>query len=161
MRWSTSILCLICGTAAAAQTYRWVDKDGEVHYSDQPAPGAEKIELPSAPNPGSVVPRNVPSLSPGTNPAASVRYTGCSVASPGAEEVLFNVREASVSLNVQPAGLQSGHRVRVTVNGAPVANWPSGSTGFQLVNLGRGSFTVAATIEDERGRIVCTAPPST
>lgn len=161
MRWSTSILCLLCGTAAAADTYRWVDKEGRVHYSDQPTPGAEKIELQSAPNPGSVAPRNVPSLPSTSGAATPARYTGCSVASPGPEEVLFNAREANVSLNVQPAGLQPGHRVRVTLNGAPVTSWPQGSLSFLLTDLGRGSFTVAASIEDEGGRVLCRTSPST
>ena len=32
-------------TAAAAQTlYRWVDKDGRVHYSDQPPPEAKSLQ---------------------------------------------------------------------------------------------------------------------
>lgn len=30
-------------TGAAAQSYRWVDKDGKVHYGDAPPPGAAKV----------------------------------------------------------------------------------------------------------------------
>lgn len=29
---------------AAAQTYKWTDKDGKIHYSDQPPPSAAKDE---------------------------------------------------------------------------------------------------------------------
>lgn len=31
--------------AAALTVYRWVDKNGVVHYSDQPVPGAVKVDL--------------------------------------------------------------------------------------------------------------------
>jgi hypothetical protein len=42
-------LAVACG--AAAQTYRWVDKDGKVRYGDTPPPGvnARQLSGPSAP----------------------------------------------------------------------------------------------------------------
>jgi hypothetical protein len=33
-------LVLLCAGLAQAQTYRWVDKDGKVHYGDRPPPAA-------------------------------------------------------------------------------------------------------------------------
>ncbi|MGH8225907.1 MAG: DUF4124 domain-containing protein [Gammaproteobacteria bacterium] len=42
------LMLLVLGIAlpVMAQTvYRWVDKDGVVHYSDQPVPGAVKVNL--------------------------------------------------------------------------------------------------------------------
>jgi hypothetical protein len=42
---------LASGGSAVAQTtttYRWVDAQGVVHYSDTPHPGAQVIQLPSA-----------------------------------------------------------------------------------------------------------------
>lgn len=39
-------LSFLLGTSAQAQMYRWVDKDGKVHYTDQPPPAneAKKVE---------------------------------------------------------------------------------------------------------------------
>lgn len=39
-------IALLFGASAQAQMYRWVDKDGKVHYTDQPPPPSEakKIE---------------------------------------------------------------------------------------------------------------------
>jgi hypothetical protein len=34
--------------AQTKTTYRWVDAQGVVHYSDTPQPGAQVIQLPSA-----------------------------------------------------------------------------------------------------------------
>lgn len=34
------LLVLLCAGLAQAQAYRWVDKDGKVHYGDRPPPAA-------------------------------------------------------------------------------------------------------------------------
>jgi hypothetical protein len=36
---------LVAGAAAADKVYRWVDRQGQVHYSDQPAPNAQEVEI--------------------------------------------------------------------------------------------------------------------
>lgn len=44
------MLSLACATGAAAQAYRWVDKDGKVRYGDTPPPGvqARQLQLPKS-----------------------------------------------------------------------------------------------------------------
>jgi hypothetical protein len=37
---------LLVSAAAAAETYRWLDADGKLHYSDRPVPGAQPVEVP-------------------------------------------------------------------------------------------------------------------
>jgi hypothetical protein len=50
-----ALLLVACGLlamgASAAEVYRWVDKDGKVHFSDSPPPGvsAEKLAIKSQP----------------------------------------------------------------------------------------------------------------
>ncbi|MGH8428036.1 MAG: DUF4124 domain-containing protein [Gammaproteobacteria bacterium] len=46
MRW-LSLLAVLVSALALADTavYRWVDANGVVHYSDQPHPGAVKVDL--------------------------------------------------------------------------------------------------------------------
>jgi glutaredoxin len=41
----TLFALLLAGTAVAQTTFRWVDKDGHVHYSDQPPPPAQVKNL--------------------------------------------------------------------------------------------------------------------
>jgi hypothetical protein len=36
---------LLAGATAVAETYRWVDADGKVHYSDRPVQGAQEIKV--------------------------------------------------------------------------------------------------------------------
>jgi hypothetical protein len=39
------LLAVVCTAAFAQGAYRWVDKDGKVHYSDEaPPPNAQKVE---------------------------------------------------------------------------------------------------------------------
>jgi hypothetical protein len=155
MRILTSILCLLLsGWATAAETYRWVDKDGVVHYSDQPNPGAERIELNAAPAPGSVAPGPQPRTS--STPLVPFTYTSCGIASPNADQVFLNVRTVSVSLNILPA-LQSGHRITVQMNGRPISDWPAASSGHLLRDVSRGSYTLQAGIQDANGRQICTS----
>ena len=45
------IVTLVFSTAAAAQQYKWVDKDGKVRYGDVPPPGANATRL-KPPPPG-------------------------------------------------------------------------------------------------------------
>ncbi len=52
MKW----ICLLAGmlalnAALAVELYRWVDKNGVVHYSENPIPEAEKVKI-GAPVPG-------------------------------------------------------------------------------------------------------------
>jgi hypothetical protein len=155
MRILTSILCLLLsGWVAAAETYRWVDKDGVVHYSDQPNPGAEKVPLNIAPAPGSVAPRAAAPVQ--GQPAPPFVYAGCEFVSPNSDQVFFSVRSVSASLNVLPA-LQAGHRIVVNVNGVPLSSWPETSTGHLLQDLNRGSYTLQARVIDANGRTACTS----
>lgn len=36
---------LLVSAAAAAETFRWIDADGGVHYSDRPVQGAEQVQI--------------------------------------------------------------------------------------------------------------------
>jgi len=47
-----ALLVVLAAMPAAADVYRWVEKDGHVHFGDRPPPGsAERITVPVAPAP--------------------------------------------------------------------------------------------------------------
>jgi hypothetical protein len=162
MRKLTSILLLICGTPlGAAETWRWVDANGVTHYSDRPAPGAERITV-NAPRPGSVVqPAPATSTTTALPPdRAAVPYTRCAITSPGNDEVFNAVNAVSASLALEPA-LQDNHHVQVMLNGRAVANWPEGALNYTLTDLYRGSYSLFARIVDLDGKMVCSGAPVT
>lgn len=151
---------LLASSLALAQVYRWVDKDGVVHYSDQPHPGAEEVELQSAPTINMPTPRRTPAA--GTRATATdeqqptAGYESLAVASPAAEETLWNIGGVlNVSLNLQPA-LQSGHQLRVYFDGIPQE---VSGTQFQLQEVYRGAHNLQAEVLDRNGQLLIRSEP--
>ena len=153
------ISLLVAGTAVAEEAYRWVDDQGVVHYSDRPRPGAERIVLPT-PN---TVTRSVrQSTTSGTaasttataqspEPTATFRYDSLAVASPGADETLWNIEGVlNVSLAVTPA-MQPGHQVRVYFDGKTQIMQ---GTSFQIPEVYRGEHNIQAEIIDATGKLM-------
>lgn len=64
-----ALALLLTPLAAQADVYRWVDSNGQEHYSDQPVEGAELIRT-TAPRPPSAS-RSAPVPTPAASPAAS------------------------------------------------------------------------------------------
>ena len=172
MRKLACFLLLLSGSAAlqAAETWRWVDANGVVHFSDRPVPGAERVDLgsrvtrPATPAPPAVPAQPAPATSAGD---ASVRteadgegprirpYTRCAVTRPEFDEVFHGVQSVVVSLDLQP-GLQSGHHVEVQLNGSAVQDWPADALRHELTQMYRGSYTLTVRVLDAQGRAMCT-----
>lgn len=59
--WICLALLLAAGTAgtAGAQMYKWIDKDGKVHYGDTPPPGSKTSSV-GAPQSGAAAPASAP-----------------------------------------------------------------------------------------------------
>ena len=55
-RLALAILILALAPFASAQLYKWVDKDGKVHYSDQPPPAQASKQINVAPGPAAPAP---------------------------------------------------------------------------------------------------------
>jgi uncharacterized protein DUF4124 len=156
------VLFVLWATAAAsAEVWRWVDDDGVVHFSDTPRAGAERIDVSeSRQSTGARIYRDTaPTGADGEEPAEeqSFKYDSLTISSPGAEETLWNIEGTlSVSLSLSP-GLQSGHRVRVYLNGEPqMVN----STSFTLDEVWRGAHNIQAEVLDETGRLMIRSQPS-
>ncbi len=148
-----AILTLVAAGAVYAQAYRWVDSNGVTHYSDRPQPGAVRIELPKSAGQRTIVtrPARGASAQPTQAPAEpELGYENLSIASPGAEETLWNIGGTlSVSLSLQP-GLQSGHRVRAYFDGE--AQMVSG-TSFEIEEVYRGVHNIQVEVIDQAGQL--------
>lgn len=157
-----ALLGLLACSAAVADVWRWVDEDGVVHFSDTPVEGAERIDVSeSARTTGARVftppPRVADEQQQAAEPAAEFRYESLSVASPGAEETLWNIEGIlNVSLALTPA-LQSGHQVRVYFDGEP--RMVSG-TSFTIDEVWRGVHNIQAEVLDQSGRLMIRSRPN-
>ena len=155
--YTVALLLPFAAGLAAGQVYRWVDADGVVHYSDQPHPGAEEVELELAP--AISMPRAAPRAgrpAAAPEPEAAPAYQSLTVASPAAEETLWNIAGVlDVTLNLQPA-LQPGHQVRVYFDGTPQE---VSGTQFQLQEVWRGEHNLQAEVLDESGNLMIRSEP--
>ena len=161
LRFIVILLGLLASGSALAQAYTWTDADGIVHYSDRPQPGATEVDLGkyNAPQGNSLVRKPLPQRSSTTDDAANgaSRYTSLEVASPAAEQTLWNIDATlSVSLALSPA-LQSGHRMRVYFDGTPQE--VSGLS-FQLQAVYRGAHNLQAEVVDQAGKVLIRSQPS-
>jgi len=151
--WLTAGLLVSLAAASQQDIYRWVDKDGVVHYSDQPGDrNAERIEL--------VNPSNTyepdESIGDGAGlalePPESGRYESLAIVSPTPDQSFFGA-DASVAVTAEVGGtLQPDHTLVFFVNGArtPAADGQS----IVLTGLERGTHFLRATILDQNGNPV-------
>ena len=152
-------LVFICVTANA-EIYRRTGPDGQVYFSDQPGPDAERVDLAPAQTINlPPVPERAGDMTSEQQDAA-VAYTEFFVASPTAEQgVRANDGNVTVHLSLQPA-LQPGHAIVLNVDGEDGEASNSGSMLMvELNNLSRGQHTVMATVVDGEGNELIRTDP--
>ncbi len=149
-------LSLLCAAALAGNgrttVYKWVDAQGVVHYSDQPHPNAQKLEIQGAQT-FSALPVPSASSAPAaaeSQPSSPAGYDSCSMAQPTDQQMLMNVYQATAVVQTSP-GLRPGDQVHLFVDGKQIQG--SGTSFTFPVN--RGQHSVQAVIEDTTGQIVC------
>ncbi len=150
----------------AATVYRWVDADGVVHFSDQPAEGAEKVVTSSGTSRGILT---APSPAPAPNtpapdrPKATFADTQVSIVSPAREQTFSGDEPVTASLSIEPAPKGRPLSVTWTLNGAAVGEGADAMS-FTLpaaLTSGRGSYTLGATVTDPQSGESKNADPVT
>jgi len=137
-------------TGPTTTTYRWVDAQGVVHYSDTAQPGAQVIHVPAAQTYHSPPARPTDPVNGPAYGAAQAASRTCAIAAPAAEASFY--APDSVAVSVSP-GLQQGDQLAVTVDGAPLGSGGGGQ--FQIQQPDRGAHTVSAMVHDADGKLVC------
>ena len=156
-----TLLLLVCSVALAATVYRWVDEDGVVHYSDQPHPNAEKLQVHAAQTyKASAADASAGGGGGGASGAAPAPYRGCAIVQPQDGQALANVDSLTVVVQTDPA-LHQGDKVYVTVDGQALNGGnPTGSQ-FVISPVDRGTHTAQAQVKDSSGAVQCQTPPVT
>jgi hypothetical protein len=148
-------LGLFCATALAdnggrTTVYKWVDPQGVVHYSDQPHPNAQRLEISGAQTfSAPPLPQNSNSA-PAPAQAGGPAYDNCALSQPTDQQTLTNVNQATAVVQTSPQ-LRPGDHVRLFLDGKQIAGTGT-SFNFPVV---RGQHSVQAVIEDSTGQIVC------
>lgn len=152
------VLCaaLTAMPAVAATTYKWVDNNGVVHYSDQPHAGAKAVNLPglssfaAKPVPTSAAPDNA-------QPGNAGIYQKVAIASPRADATIHaNDGKVPVSVTLVPP-LRRSDQLVYQVDGQAIGQ-PTTATSMTLTHVARGAHTVAVAVKSAQGDIVATSP---
>jgi hypothetical protein len=161
MRLAASIvLSLVWGMALPVTVYKWVDANGVTHYSDQPHPGAQKIEV-SAPQTYSAPPP--PAGQPAVRADAArsgPAYAICELFAPTPDEVLFNVSTVTAKLRLDPP-LGAGHQVTFALDGKKLAHVTTSGNTYTVTPVYRGTHTILAEVTDAQGKPLCRTPAVT
>jgi hypothetical protein len=152
---------LLCAAGfAVADTYKWIDAQGQIHYSDRPPPaGAEKVEvLPAQTYHAPAVAQAKPAASSPSSRGAAVSYSVFEIRRPQTDDVIPNSGgSVSVELRVDPI-LQAGHSVWLYLDGKRLDGLSTTATSYELSNVIRGEHTLVAAIVDAAGKQVIAAP---
>jgi hypothetical protein len=150
-------LCLLCPGALAdngrpTTVYRWVDPQGVVHYSDQPHPNAQKLEIRGAQTFSALPPAPESSSQPASEETqtSGPAYQNCAIAQPTDQQMLMNVYQTTAVVQTSPP-LRQGDQVHLFVDGKQIGG---SGTSFTF-SVFRGQHSVQAVIEDSTGQIVC------
>jgi hypothetical protein len=147
-------LCL-SASALAATVYKWVDKNGVVHYSDQPNPSAQAMEVEGAQAYGTEAQPATASSTPAAAGDPGPAYAECVLYQPENDETFPNTSVVSGSIRINPP-LRAGHRIAVALdNRRQTANAVVTSTGFTISEVERGTHTLFFAIEDAQGKALC------
>jgi len=157
-RFLTLLLIVAC-TTAGAEVFRRVGPDGEVYFSDTPAPGSQRVTLgtPQTVTLSEAVRRRAagtPQAADAAIEKESVQgYAQFEIVKPSyGQGVRANDGSVTVYLSLQPA-LRAGDTIELIVDGEDGPKIQSGGTlNFNLSDMSRGGHTVAARVQNAKGQ---------
>lgn len=152
------MLLLFAGCLQAA-VYKQVNENGEVVYSDKPAAGAEKMDLPQLPT---YTPPPVPLVRPADAPVESEVYKGLEIVKPADNSTIRNnLGIIEVQLRIEPAlKVREKHRLQFYLDNqryGPLVD----KTAIMMSNIERGEHTLSASVFDADGNAVIASTPVT
>ena len=153
-------LWLVSATAMAATVYKWVDEKGVTHYSDQPHPQAQTIDVQSAQSFQSASPAAARTESSASPVASAREYSLCELYRPETDEVFLNTTTLTAKLRLEPQ-LVAGDKVAVALDGRRLTDQPATGTEFVLTDVERGTHSLFIVITDAQGKVLCTTPAVT
>jgi len=153
------LLCILFNSSnALAQMYKWVDKEGNISYSDQPPfKGAEQLDAPALTTmPATAIPKKSPAKAEPEeedDKKEVTKYTELKITSPQNDATIRdNSGNFSIAFSAKPA-LDSnfGHYFSVSMDGKVIKNkLTSGSASFS--NIDRGTHKISVSVKNKSGK---------
>jgi hypothetical protein len=148
-----TLMLLLAPLALATTVYKWVDEDGVVHYSDQPHPNAQKVQLKAAQT-YNAAPGAATQSAPQPPPPPPHTYRGCMIAQPPNSSDLANIDSLSVIVQTEPA-LHAGDQIYVLLDGQALNGGAPTGAQFTISPVDRGEHTLQAVVKGPDGNVIC------
>lgn len=160
MAWLVLLLFAVMTLGHADQVYKWVDAQGNVHYSDKPHPGAKKVKIVSPQSYSAAEADSVSKINDlpaGSRTATdkSPRQYAIAITAPKPQASLWNVQSVTVSVQVTP-GLGPGDAVTYVLDGQ--SHGPVEATSFTFDDVDRGEHHASAVLNTARGQVITASP---
>ncbi|MBO6228593.1 MAG: DUF4124 domain-containing protein [Shewanella sp.] len=157
MRSLTLIGLVLFSMLAQATVYKWVDKDGKVHYSDEPQPNAQVVELKEKTLNQIALPLPKTDSNNANQAIESIQYK-VNITSPAEEEtVRDNNGDFDVVATITPE-LKSQYLMVLKLDGTPVGQPQIGGI-FKLKNIDRGEHTLVVDALTQNGKVFASSSP--
>jgi hypothetical protein len=160
MRWFILAILVVSG-ASHADTWRWVDENGVVNFSDQPHPGAERVDLRAVQTytaPDWAQNRtSTRSADSADEPAAAGNPT-VNILRPQPDETLWNIEGSlEVLVDIQPA-VGPDAKMVFYLDGDRITGAGAGGASYLITQVYRGTHTLRAALETTGGAQVAISP---
>ncbi|GIU02055.1 DUF4124 domain-containing protein [Shewanella morhuae] len=157
MRSLTLIGLMLFSMLAQAVVYKWVDKDGKVHYSDEPQPNAQIVELKDKTLNQISLPLPKTDMDDANQAIESIQYQ-VNITSPSEEETVRNNNgDFEVVATITPE-LKGQYLMAIKLDGKPIGQPQIGNV-FQLKNIDRGQHTLVVDAMTQNGKVFASSPP--
>jgi hypothetical protein len=143
----------VCASAGSATVYKWVDDNGVIHYSDQPNPKAQKLQVSGAQTYGAQA-AAVTAPTAGSAPAAATPV--CVIDSPGPGQVFLDTFSITGHVTLGHMGGE-GSQATLRMDGQDISGLLGSDGSFALSELERGEHSLTLQVTNARGEITCQA----
>jgi len=154
------LLALAAAAASAADVWKWVDEKGVTHYSDQPGPGATKVEV-RAGNIAASSPAPAASSSasgPAGSGAPAPGYRDFEIWRPERNQSIINTGgQVNVEIRIEP-NVQPLHKLSLYLDGKLVTGFAPNTLSYALTEVPRGVHSVTAVVADQYGKTIQETP---
>ena len=169
MKFLVLTMLLLAAYCAQAELFKWVDADGNIIYSDQPPPGAEKkdhqVDEEALPHLNTTPALETPVTSSTSSKAnkedAKERYKSVAIVEPENDTSMRqNAGNVSIKVAIDPYLFnERGDTLAIYMDGFEVSRGRDLSV--QLVEVDRGTHVIRAEIVNSKGKVIKKANPVT
>ncbi|MDF2866847.1 MAG: hypothetical protein K0S11_317 [Gammaproteobacteria bacterium] len=150
----TLILCFILPLASYADIYKWVDKDGNTHFSDKGQLGAEKLVLPPIQLYSALKDEENTKTQAG-KPSQKVTDYQLKIISP-TDQATFRNEQGELEITVSiSSDLDSEQKIRLLLDNKPMVE--VNALTMQVIGIARGEHKLQAQLIDLNGQVLASS----